>query len=105
ASSTLRVGSIALRSSETSLPRASPNPPGSTKSRCMSMMTSAQLPRSNENSYGSAPTLRIATPRANGTPDRFRGDAGFELFLGHRPAEEVSLHLVAAQQPQQPRLV
>src|SRR4029078_251619 len=95
ASSTLRVGSIALRSSETSLPSASPNPPGSTKSRCMSMMTSAQPPRSNENSYGSAPTLRIATPRANGTSDRFRGEQVFELFLGHRPAEEGSLHLVA----------
>jgi hypothetical protein len=59
ASSTLRVGPIALRSSETSLPSASPNPPGSTKSRCMSMMTSAQLARSKLNSYGSAWTLRI----------------------------------------------
>ena len=34
-------GSTAAASSETSLPSASPKPPGSRKSRCMSMMTSA----------------------------------------------------------------
>jgi hypothetical protein len=75
---------IALRSSETSLPSASPNPPGSTKSRCMSMMTSAQLARSKLNSYGSALTLRIETPRANGTSDHFGRKQVFELLLRHR---------------------
>ena len=38
-----------LRRSETSLPSVSPNPPGSTKSRCMSMMTSAVVDGANAN--------------------------------------------------------
>jgi hypothetical protein len=49
-SSTLRVGSMVARSGETSLPSASPNPPGSTKSRCMSMISRAVLARSPSNS-------------------------------------------------------
>ena len=38
----------------TSLPSVSPKPPGSTKSRCMSMITSAVVAGSNVNGYGSA---------------------------------------------------
>ena len=38
------------RSSETSLPSASPKPPGSTKSRCMSITISAVVPGSKSNS-------------------------------------------------------
>ena len=41
----------------TSLPSVSPKPPGSTKSRCMSMITSAVLAGSNVNGYGSAATV------------------------------------------------
>ena len=41
ASSTRWHGAIVERSSETSLPSISPKPPGSTKSRCMSMIRSA----------------------------------------------------------------
>ena len=41
----------------TSLPSVSPNPPGSTKSRCMSMITSAVVAGSNSNAYGSASTV------------------------------------------------
>ena len=44
------IGAIALRSKDTSLPSASPKPPGSTKSRCMSMIISAQVWGSNSNS-------------------------------------------------------
>ena len=40
-SSSARHGTMAALSSETSLPRLSPKPPGSMKSRCMSMMSSA----------------------------------------------------------------
>ena len=45
-----RFGSMDRRSRETSLPSSSPNPPGSRKSRCMSMMTRAQRAGSNPNS-------------------------------------------------------
>ena len=41
ASSSARHGATAAASSDTSLPSVSPKPPGSRKSRCMSMMTSA----------------------------------------------------------------
>jgi len=34
-----RIGAIVRRSRKTSLPSAAPNPPGSRKSRCMSIMT------------------------------------------------------------------
>ena len=40
-------GPITLASSDTSLPSVSPKPPGSRKSRCMSMITSAQVCGSN----------------------------------------------------------
>ncbi|TXM85504.1 cysteine hydrolase, partial [Methylobacterium sp. WL116] len=44
--SSARAGGTAAASSETSLPRLSPKPPGSRKSRCMSMITSAVVARS-----------------------------------------------------------
>jgi len=40
-------GPMAFASSETSLPSVSPKPPGSRKSRCMSMTTTAVRPRSS----------------------------------------------------------
>ncbi len=52
--STRSIGSTAANSSEVSLPSASPNPPGSTKSRCMSMITSAVLAMSISSGKGSA---------------------------------------------------
>src|SRR5271157_5164239 len=54
ACSTRAVGAMAERSRATSLPRAAPKPPGSRKSRCMSMITSAALAGSKANRYGSA---------------------------------------------------
>src|SRR5882724_6283929 len=55
AASSMRLqGAITACNGVTSLPSASPKPPGSTKSRCMSIMTSAVLAGSNSNSYGSA---------------------------------------------------
>src|SRR5262245_42861360 len=46
-------------SRDTSLPRASPNPPRSMKSRCMSMTTSAVRSGSNAYGYGCASTSGI----------------------------------------------
>src|ERR1700688_1998402 len=54
AASTSRHGSTAACSRETSLPSAAPNPPGSRKSRCMSLITSADLSKSTERGSGSA---------------------------------------------------
>jgi hypothetical protein len=45
--SSAAVGSMVRRSCETSLPSVSPKPPGSRKSRCMSMTSSAVLAGSN----------------------------------------------------------
>ena len=52
ASRTRFAGSTAARIGETSLPRNSPKPPGSMKSRCMSIMTSAVVSGSNSSGYG-----------------------------------------------------
>ena len=56
----------------TSLPSASPKPPGSTKSRCMSMMRSAVDFGSNTNSYGSAAIVfsTIVPPAGSGSDPR-----------------------------------
>ena len=54
AASAAAQGPTAACSSETSLPSVSPKPPGSRKSRCMSMMTSAVRPTSNGIGPGSA---------------------------------------------------
>ena len=54
--STFWSGSTALASSETSLPSADPKPPGSRKSRCMSMITSAVVSGSNAKGPGFAGT-------------------------------------------------
>ena len=53
ASSTAAIGFTARASCETSLPSVSPKPPGSMKSRCMSMMRSAVVDQSR--SIGPAP--------------------------------------------------
>jgi len=51
AASSMRLhGPITACSGETSLPSASPKPPGSTKSRCMSIITSAVVAGSKSNS-------------------------------------------------------
>jgi hypothetical protein len=44
AASSDAIGAMALCRRVTSLPSDAPNPPGSTKSRCMSMTTSAVRP-------------------------------------------------------------
>ena len=64
ARSSRRFGSIVERSSETSLPSISPKPPGSRKSRCMSMMSSAHREGSNTKSYGSAVDRQAARVRS-----------------------------------------
>jgi len=48
------AGLNAARSRDTSLPRAAPNPSGSRKSRCISMMSSADRSRSIDTGAGSA---------------------------------------------------
>src|SRR5438105_1014202 len=102
ASSMRLHGAMTACKGVTSLPSASPNPPGSTKSRCMSMTSSAVVRGSNSNSYGSAfifarlmarpPfTLRIrrcirlarAEREACGTEER----VAERNERGHRPAE------------------
>ena len=50
ASSILLAGGMAARSRETSLPSCSPNPPGSTKSRWKSIISSAVDPKPASNS-------------------------------------------------------
>ena len=84
AASSFRFGSIIRRSCDTSLPSISPKPPGSRKSRCMSMISSAQVAGENSNGYGSASTvndmclvMRIALMNAR--------------RVGHR-AEDAALH-------------
>ena len=60
-------GGTTLSSWSTSLPRLSPKPPGSRKSRCMSMTISAVLPAMSGNGDGSAGTSMdsvIRAPRA-----------------------------------------
>src|SRR5450432_1901094 len=58
-SKSARQGPMAALSSETSLPSDSPKPPGSRKSRCMSIMTMAVLSRSIETGSGSAATVTV----------------------------------------------
>jgi len=70
AMSSMRLhGAITACSGETSLPSASPKPPGSTKSRCMSMTTSAVVFGSKLYSYGSACIVRCAIDPSVGFPD------------------------------------
>src|SRR5215475_12733276 len=57
AASTDPIGITARASLETSLPSTSPKPPGSMKSRCMSMMTSAVFDQSRSIGSGSAMTV------------------------------------------------
>ena len=57
ACSTAAIGFTALASCETSLPSVSPKPPGSMKSRCMSMMTRAVVDQSRSIGSGSAITV------------------------------------------------
>src|SRR6516164_3593601 len=60
--STRWVGSTALSSKDVSLPRASPKPPGNTKSRCMSMITSAVVAGLKSRSNGSAAIVAMSPP-------------------------------------------
>ena len=57
--STDAIGCTARASCETSLPSVSPNPPGSIKSRCMSMMTSAVADQLRPIGSGSAATMPL----------------------------------------------
>ncbi len=57
--STDAIGCTARASCETSLPRVSPKPPGSMKSRCMSMMTSAVADQLRLIGSGSAATMPL----------------------------------------------
>ena len=54
------VGATAARSSDTSLPSDSPKPPGSMKSRCMSMTMSAARPGGSAKAKGRAGMVRGA---------------------------------------------
>src|ERR1700723_2918384 len=59
AASTAAIGFTARASCETSLPSVSPKPPGSMKSRCMSMMRSAVADQSRSIGVGSATTVPL----------------------------------------------
>src|SRR5262245_10318557 len=61
ASSTRAHGSTAALRRETSLPSAAPKPPGSRKSRCISMMTRAIRPVSTVSGSGSAAMVLTGT--------------------------------------------
>src|SRR5580704_2174898 len=62
AASTSRHGATAACSRVTSLPSAAPNPPGSRKSRCMSMMTNAAPSSSTVSGAGSASKVTRGIP-------------------------------------------
>ena len=62
-----QLGTMALRS-DTSLPSVSPKPPGSTKSRCMSMMTRAVLSTEKVKANGCAATLNVSRASASVMP-------------------------------------
>jgi len=64
----LQAGTMADRR-DTSLPSVSPNPPGSMKSRCMSMTTSAVCRRSNSNAKGAACTHLMPAPPSKAAMD------------------------------------
>src|SRR6185437_8892162 len=91
AASTCCSGGITVRSRLTSLPSVSPKPPGSTKSRCISMITSAVCAGSKRNGPGSAGTVSrsagIRLSAGGGGEDRLgRGDAAEDPALhGHHP--------------------
>src|SRR2546428_9887876 len=63
-SSRARVVGTMAASRDTSLPRASPKPPRSMKSRCMSMISSAVRSASNVYAYGRASTSGIGSVMA-----------------------------------------
>src|SRR6516165_2825818 len=60
-------GPTAALRRETSLPSAAPKPPGSKKSRCISMMMSAVRPVSTVTAAGSASMVRTGTTASNYT--------------------------------------
>ena len=62
ADSTDAIGFTARASCDTSLPSVSPKPPGSMKSRCMSMIRSAVAAQSSAIGSGSAATLPMDGP-------------------------------------------
>ena len=64
AASSAASGGTTFSELTTSLPRVSPKPPGSRKSRCMSMTISAILPAGSENAAGSAGTAMVWVMRA-----------------------------------------
>src|SRR5262249_30882836 len=61
-------GPTAVWRRETSLPSAAPKPPGSKKSRCMSMMTSAMRPVSTVSGSGSAAMVLTGTAASRCLP-------------------------------------
>ena len=84
AARSLRLGSMVRRSWETSLPSISPKPPGSRKSRCMSIRTMAVRSRSISMGSGSASTVLVGMaaryPQAGErTVSSLRFDRNFDL--------------------------
>ena len=66
-------GGTTVCSSDTSLPSVSPKPPGSRKSRCMSMTTSAVVAGSKSNGYGLGLDARVLLTGGCGAPWPGRG--------------------------------
>ena len=69
AASIARQGATALCRRDTSLPSVSPKPPGSRKSRCMSMMRSAVRDQASSIAAGSASTRPMLGAIAATSPD------------------------------------
>src|SRR2546423_8889178 len=87
AASTVCRGAITALSRSTSLPKASPKPPGSMKSRCMSITISAVWAGSKRNGPGSAGT--VSWSAAIGLPWNGSRQHGFG---GGDAAEDAALH-------------
>src|SRR5262245_56172338 len=107
AASTAAQGPTAALSRETSLPSAAPNPPGSRKSRCMSMMTSAVRPVSTSSGAGSAAMVRIgmATSLAgeNNVLQERIDLVGPAVAAEHAVVPDAGLHMVSLEIGPQPR--
>jgi hypothetical protein len=83
-----RQGGTAAASSDTSLPSVAPKPPGSRKSRCLSMTTSAARAGSKLRGPGSASMTRVmAVPCGAGAPhSRQVAEHGVFRFVRGAPA-------------------
>src|ERR1700728_2956058 len=91
------LGSMDWRSWETSLPSISPKPPGSRKSRCMSIISNAAAAGRNAKGYGSASIISFLPVFIRSKPRHVMAD-GLDVGLGGRGF----MHKRAVRDHQQP---